>query len=361
MPFDVCIERMRIDEMDAVLSFLTKAYEEEPRQSEPGFWKWHFLELPGVDAKAPPVWLAKIDDRIVGQMAALPVMIDAGEKAIDAAWAVDLIVDAEFRRLGIAKMLTASLEAEFPFVLAASTTRQHSTELFLGRGWKMIATVPRFRKMIFAGNASRDLASVAPVRAAANALSRPFRHVPKQRHELEIRRVDSFDPDFDELWRDARRSWKFCVRRSSEYLDWQFRRQPGKSFEIFGCYSSGRLRGYAVLFFRKPVLNGIVAKGAITDICYGQDDAENVVDALVGVAVGRAIELRVGSLVADALDPLLEKRLKRFGFWHVKGPLRFLAKIPREYKAAAEAMNWFLTRADADISIFEEPNRDVSE
>jgi hypothetical protein len=139
-------------------------------------------------------------------------------------------------------------------------------------------------------------------------------------------------------------------------LDWQFCRQPGKKFEILAYMNDGKLRGYAVMFFRSPNRYGVIEKASISDICYGPTDTDVTLDSLIAGAIDLAIRRRVGSLVTDAIDSRLEQRLKRHGFWRVKSDLQLLANVPRNHDAIYRAENWYLTRGDADISIFEAPN-----
>ena len=139
-------------------------------------------------------------------------------------------------------------------------------------------------------------------------------------------------------------------------LRWQYQKQPGKKFDILGFYEKGNLRGYAVLFFRKADTNGAISKAAITDIFYHPENAKTTVDALIKGALQLAVERRAGGLVTDAIDPLLEERFEFHGFWRVKNPLQLMVKTGVREDLLYDTKNWFLTRGDSDISIFEDPN-----
>ena len=139
-------------------------------------------------------------------------------------------------------------------------------------------------------------------------------------------------------------------------LRWQYQKQPGKKFDILGFYEKGNLRGYAVLFFRKADENGAISKAAITDIFYHPENAKKTIDELIKGALQIAIERRTGGLVTDAIDPLLEERFANAGFWRVKNPLQLMVKTGVREDLLYDTKNWFLTRGDSDISIFEDPN-----
>jgi len=77
---------------------------------------------------------------------------------------------------------------------------------------------------------------------------------------------------------------------------------------------------------------------------------------LLDAALQMAIERRAGSLVTDVLDLCLERRLKKHGFWRIQKSPRFMASSTEFSEVLYRPENWYLTRADSDVSIFEEPN-----
>jgi hypothetical protein len=147
------------------------------------------------------------------------------------------------------------------------------------------------------------------------------------------------------------------VARSSRFLDWQFMRQPGKKYDVLGYYKNDRLLGYVVLFFRKAGAGEAPPKAAISDLCYGPSHAEETIDNLLKGALRLALERKAGSLVTDVLDERVEARLRHFGFRRVKSSPLFAAKTAERVDLVYARSNWFLTRGDSDVSIFEEANQ----
>ena len=124
------IEQMKLSDKAAVLAFLLKAYPENPRQSDERFWNWHFPESPYCDPNDLPIWLAKPDDgRIAGQLASVPVEFNVGDETVPAIWILDIIVDPDFRRQGIAKKLALASMDFCPYVLGVNTPKQHAPKL----------------------------------------------------------------------------------------------------------------------------------------------------------------------------------------------------------------------------------------
>lgn len=359
MTGDAEVRQFQLADEPPLLSFLRLAYPDDPRKSDPVFWRWHYLQNPHADLHDIPLWIAASGDQIVGQLATIPVQLKAGDDSIRAIWVLDFIVREDQRGKGLGKRLVQAA-SEYGAVMLTLGINEQSKAVFCGLGWKEMGRIHRYQKPLFAGNASDAIAQFAPLRGLANAASAPLRRAVRrsaQREKYAARKVARFDSSFDDLWGRARSQWPCTVERSAGYLEWQFARQPGKEFDAIGLYERDQLAGFVVMFFRKPLHGTGPPKASISDLCFAPDGSDEIIDCLLEAALDRTIERRAGTLVTDVLNPRVEARLRRFGFWRVK-------KSP-EFMAWTQASNagliydpevWFLTRADADVSIFERPN-----
>jgi ribosomal protein S18 acetylase RimI-like enzyme len=354
MSAPIVIEQMRADDVEAVLRFLSKAYDDNPRQSEPAFWDWHFRQHPSSDTERPPVWLARSENRIAGQIACIPIEIHVRNEVLQSAWILDAMTDPEFRRRGIMKNLVREIHERYSVVLGVNTNEQHAPAMLQSIGWKIVGLIPRYHKLLYPGH---DIKQISPSGAAAKAINLAFTPFRPRRLQkaAEVREVSRFTTEFEDLWKRSHAQWKCSVRRTPDTLAWQFSNQPGKKFHILGHYSDGMLDGYAVLFFRSGP-DGTVPKAAISDICYAPENAENVVDELLGACLASALGKKAGGIVVDVMDELIESRLQAAGFWKIKSPLQLMAWSRDGDQDIADPRSWFLTRGDADISIFEKPN-----
>jgi GNAT superfamily N-acetyltransferase len=334
------------------------AYAGGERKSEPAFWKWHYLENPNARADDIPLWVVVCDDEIVGQLATIPVQLKVGKATRPAIWILDFIVREDFRGKGLGKKLVLAAQEKYPTMITLGINEQ-SAGLFRSQGWAEMGTIHRYHRMLYAGNGLKHATKIAPLREALNLLSVGFRSgVPRGQNKFSAKHLTEFGTEFDDFWERASAQWPCAVRRDARTLAWQFERQPGKKFDIIGLYENDRLAGYAVLFFRKAIANTAPAKAAISDLCYETRNSAEVVDALIGLALRRAVERRAASLVTDVLDGLVEERLKRHGFWRVKKSPQFMVCAAEGRDELYKPQNWFLTRADSDVSIIEEPNLD---
>jgi hypothetical protein len=196
------------------------------------------------------------------------------------------------------------------------------------------------------------------LRGFSNSIFTPFRprRIKKFLAENNLRLLEDFDSSFDELWRASAANWTCGVAREAAILKWQYSDQPDKKFDVLGYYEGEKLRGYAVLFFRKRDERAALSKAAITDLCYDSHEPQQTIDKLLQGALQIALERRAGTLVTDVVDALIEERLKYFNFSRVRNPLQLMVKTPTAPEILYDANNWFLTRGDSDISIFEDPN-----
>jgi GNAT superfamily N-acetyltransferase len=363
---DVRVEQFRVERTQALLRFLLVAYAGEARKSDAAYWKWHYLENPNTRLDDIPLWVVSWGEEIVGQLATIPVQVKAGGETRPAIWILDFIVREDFRGKGLGKQLVMAAREKYPTMITLGINEQ-SAGLFRSMGWVEMGWIHRYQKLLYAGNGTAGAARIAPVRGFLNLLTAPMRigvGGVGTGGKYATRTIREFGTEFDELWERASGQWGCAARRDARTLKWQFVEQPGKRFEIVGCYEKERLAGYVVLFFRKTLASAGSAvgpaKAAISDILYERENGAEIVDALIDVALRKAMELRAGSLVTDVLDGLVEARLKRRGFWKIKRSPQFMGWVASSDVEAKSVIcnpqNWFLTRGDSDVSIIEEPN-----
>lgn len=362
MPSDAQIKQFTLADTDALLAFLREAYPDDPRKSEPVYWKWHYLENPFTSLDDVPLWVLHDAGRIVGQVATIPVTLKVGSGERRALWILDFIVHENYRgqRWGRRLLDTAREHCRTMIALGINAG---STGVLNSQKWTAMGSINRYHLLLNPGHAVKELSGVRTLGRAVNLAYAPLRprvsemKVAKAANGVSLRMVERFDADFDDLWRRASAQWPCAVVRGARYLDWQFRRQPGKRYETLGLWAGGRLAGYVVLFFRKPERIGAPApKVAISDLCYDAGAEFDVIDELLRAALNLALERRAGSLVTDVLDARVEERLVRRGFWRIKRAPGFMVYSETELELINDPRNWFLTRADSDVSIFEHPN-----
>ena len=358
MPADVQIKQFELSDQEELLAFLRDAYPNDPRKSDPAFWKWHYLENPYTSQDNVPFWIVKDGKRVVGQAATILVELKVGVEIRKAVWILDFILLPEYRGQKLGKRLLQFGRETYPTMLALGYNEM-SGNVLLSLDWVPLGTIDRFQRLLFPGHGLKETAAFAPLRELINTGYSPFRPRRAQTNPNErysVREVTSFDSSFDDLWQRASEQFPCAIVRGAAFLDWQFIRQPGKKFDVLGLYEGERLVGYAVLFFRKSATGGAPPKAAITDICYDPSDTTEKIDELLKAALLLSIERRAGSLVTDVRDVSVAGRLRSFGFFQIKKSPPFMIYSPDKHELMYQPNNWFLTRADSDVSVFEDPN-----
>jgi GNAT superfamily N-acetyltransferase len=358
MPDEVQIKQFELSDQEGVLSFLRNAYSDDPRKSDPAFWKWHYLENPYTLLDDVPLWIVKDGDRVVGQAATILVELKVGDETRKGVWILDFILLPEYRGQKLGKRLLLLARETYPTMMALGFNDQ-SGNVLRSLEWVPMGAINRYQKLLFPGYGLKETAAFAPLRGLVNLCYSPFRPGLRQTKpgpRYTIREVTMFDDSFDDLWQRASDRYPCAIVRGSSFLEWQFMRQPGKKFDVLGLYEDDRLVGYVVLFFRKPERGDAPPKAAITDICYDSSSPEEKIDELLKAALRLSLERRAGSLVTDVRDARVEERLRQLRFWHIKKSPPFMVYSPTRRELMYEPRNWFLTRADSDVSVFEDPN-----
>jgi GNAT superfamily N-acetyltransferase len=345
--------------MKELRDFLRLAYPQDARKSDAHFLNWYYQQNPNVSKERIPVWIVMDDGKIVGQLATILVQLKVGSIYTKAIWILEFIVLPKYRGQGLGKRLVLAAREKYPTMITLGIN-EASTRVFNSLGWVSLGGIHRYHKLLYAGNAVRELANFSLLRQGFNGLSAPLRFSIAKRNsaatKYELKHDVSLDPAVDELWATASPQWLCAVRRDQRFVNWQFREQPGKTFHVIQLYKQERLVGYAILFFRKGPIAGVAPKAAISDFVYDRESPDEIISALLQAALQVALDRKAGSLVTDVLDARLEGHLQRHGFWRIKKSPRFMASTQEFQDVLYKPENWFLTRADSDVSIFEEPN-----
>ncbi|MBX3299010.1 MAG: GNAT family N-acetyltransferase [Acidobacteria bacterium] len=337
----------------SILAFLRRIHGEDTRLADAGLWQWHFAAAP-LRTESLAYWIAYDGGAITGVLGATDVELSTPAGRRRAIWILDLVVDPGLRRRGVARGLIDASRSYCPIVLGINTARQRSTELLASMGFAIPGTLARYGRIILPGESVAEASRYAPIRSTANAFGRLFGNVPPM--PASIVPVGVLDWRFDELAAERCKAKRFECIRSAKSLAWQFVDQPAKKYEILASFDNERLRGYIVLYFRRPNQYGAIEKASISDISYAGPNESEIVDDLLAAALRTAADRRAGRLSIDISDRLVEQRLAKFGFRGSAAVLQFLVWTAEPLDGIEDLGNWFLTRADSDTNILEPTN-----
>jgi GNAT superfamily N-acetyltransferase len=302
---------------------------------------WWFDRNPGGEGI---VSLAVDDDEVVGvaAMSFFTTRLEGVETRL--AIPVNVATDARYRGQGV----FSTLEQENEEVAAASGSpltvtfpNANSYPIFIRKlGW---IDLPRLRLWARPLRASGVVRYVLG-RAGDEGGMRPPDTSPHEAHGLEVRPVDRFGPDLDELGARAADGYGSHFSRDAAYFNWRYLDSP-RDYRCFGAYRGGDLVGVGVV--GHTFKHGVSA-GFLADLVAAPKDG-TAVRALVSRAVR---EVKGG---ADALvllpPPATSHRqaLVRAGFAPTNKKLRFIGKARHDgVRIDERADAWHFTLGDFD-------------
>lgn len=218
------------------------------------------------------------------------------------------------------------------------------------------ASYPIFRNRLDWIDLPRLRLWAKPLRAAAvvrYALGRPGRRgalLPpdsesRRLRGLEIRLVDRFEADMDELGRLAATGYGSHFVRDAEYFNWRYLDSP-RDYRCFGAYRGGELVGVAVV--GHTFKHGVSA-GFLADLV-GEPAGRQEVRALLSRALD---EVRGGADALVLLPPpsrAHRRALLQAGFLPTNTKLRFIGKPLHDgVRVDERAGAWHFTLGDFDF------------
>jgi GNAT superfamily N-acetyltransferase len=345
---DVEVVQRRREHDEEMFRLYAQIHGEEATAASRRRWKWQYLDNPLTPADGPVIWMAKEGERLLGQMATMPVRLWFGGREVKASWGNDYFVriDAQGRGFG---MLVTKAWAEHEEVALALGLTPSSYPLFKKVGFVDVGPVPLFQKVVGpAQTARRRLGPAlgrlgAPLLAAALRLR--FGREPAPPGDVEVRPITGFSSEYDRLWERARASYAMCARRDAAYLNWKYF-GGHKSYEAFEARRGGELVGYAVT--REEDYRGLRI-GWIVDLFSDTRD-RGAKDALLAHALAAFRGHGVGRAQAYSLNRPLAEDLARFGFFPARSVCQFCVMSRVDPNGAfAGVGGWNLMFGDGDL------------
>jgi len=238
----ITIDRYREDDQ-AALDALHRRVIGDRAESLKQRWRWLYFDNPGIGTGAVPIWVARDDGVVIGQMGTLPVRLQAHGSEIDAVWGTDFMVDPDVQRRGLGHQIADAWEAQSGAAIGLSLT-DASDAFFTKRGWPRLQRVPRFVKPL----TRRVLRAWSRPGWRRTALLLPLQRAVARRCSIggEVTRVDHFDDAFTRLWNRVAPRFELAVRRDAPYLEWKYAMAPHLHYSIAALVAGGEVAGFVV-------------------------------------------------------------------------------------------------------------------
>lgn len=300
-------------------------------------------------------WLLETEDgTTVGAAGLMHRQMVIGDELVRVGQAIDLNVDRDHRSAGPALKLGRTVAAtvarhELGLIYAFPDS---NSELLLRRvGYKELGDFQRWAKPLKSRERLRRWLAYSLVRNAAAAVTDCFLWLTSA--ETYYRRptgilvniADRFDDRFDTLWQVAADRFWVMGQRTSDYLNWRFRRSPDACHRVF-CVSNSDDELLAYLVY--SVSNRTVH---VADFLFAElENLEVLLAEFLRFCRQQQAEAVITSYLGS--DEVCRK-LKRFGFWKRPGKWKTMIYLDRDHfqcdpSQLLDHQNWFLTRADVD-------------
>lgn len=319
-------------------------------------WKWQYDDNPHCPSEGPEIWVAREDDRILGQYATMPVRLKVLDRTLAASWGMDVMVAPDQQRRGIGSRLflywDKQVEASLGLGLSVS-----SYTLFKKLNWEDVGPIPCFssivdpRPLVERRFGAAGAALAAPLIRLAQWLFLPRRRT-RSGGAITIRELPAdraLGEDYDRLWQRVAPQFDFITERTADYLQWKFRQVPYVSYDLYEARDAGTdtLEGYIVL--RQTERNGI-RLGLIVDILCDPED-KTTFGALLDRAFSWASEQRVARLQTFTLDRRIAARLASKGFLRIHSPMQFCLRLNTDHVDELffrDTSRWHVSFGDSD-------------
>jgi GNAT superfamily N-acetyltransferase len=312
-------------------------------------WSWQYERNPLLSRTGPVIWMARDEQQLLGQMAALRVSLWWGAREVQASWGNDYFVRVDAQGRGLGAVLSNAWSDHEDVALALGLTPS-SYPLFKKLGFVDVGPVPFYQKVMDTrAVAGRRLGPVLGGLAAPGLslglrlrLGRP----PRLPSDVTVASVTGFSAEYDTLWAQARASYRMCVRRDAAYLTWKYLECPHRRYDLREARRGGALVGYAVS--REDDYRGLKL-GWIVDVFTDTRDTA-AQDALVGEVLASFRRSGVARAQAYSLNASIARALRRHGFFGGFSAVQFCVKSRVDPQGAfADVGGWNLMFGDGDL------------
>ena len=324
---------------------------ENPRQDE-DYFQWLFEHNPCRPADGAQIWICRKGGKIVGHQAGIPFQLKVANGYHRASWAIDLVVQPQWRLRGVGPVLSQT-HAAANGIVAGLGISDAAFKAFLRAGWTDMGSIPLYVRPLDARRMLRHRNSPGPLASLAGRAANPFLRFADAVYDAYVRckgvtvqLVERFDERVDALWASCCDSFPVIARRDFRSLRWRFDDLPDpRRYQRLYLLQGSRLRGYAVT--RLEMMHG-AKSGVIVDYL----STPQWVTPLIAGCVKQLQSSGAAAVYCSSLCHSAGLFMPALGFIRRRSGLRFMVlpnnTDPSSAGLITGARNWFITSADSD-------------
>lgn len=332
--------------------FFKKVWAEDKIHLDEARWRWLFKNNPNNPNGQPQIWLIKQDERIVGQLATIPALFKIKNQYHLLYWAMDFIIDPEFRRKGLAYKGTVQLTKQAGLVMTLGDTPLLSYKLFKKLNFLETKNLPHLVKILdiqkITKNKFKKIMFISLKFLSDGLFSKIYSIHKKKLHRqyIKIEPIKNFDSKFDKLWQRVESNFSLVVKRDSLFLDWRYSRCPNSEYKGFQILKNDILSGYIILRLRHTDSG---KEGIIADIL----SELNTLDYLIKKAIDYFIEQKANRIDCYISDKKYRHAFIKHGFSYWRTEVRLVVHqckvVKNNIKLFKNISNWHITKGDSDL------------
>jgi len=332
--------------LDLILSNLPPGQAAAQRPARQKRWRWQYHDNPNYPDGEPVLWVAVMDEAVVGMACPLAVRLKTPRGIVMGSWCNDWIVSRQTRGTGLGRTLKEKWQHTFPVALGrgwsdraceVSVTLGFETVTGFLTGWFVLSRAA-FAKRLYGLREYRNLGRL---------LSLPPRLTLGGRKGLAGKAsvTETLPAGAGDLWARVGEAYAFAVDRYPAHMKWRYESHPAFKYEFVSLEHGGGLAGLAVMRLSGDSIPvGVVAE-LIVD-----PDRPNLVKSLFVAAVEHLKSKGACAVRAD-IPPRLTASVLSAPYACLKGDLKMLVWTDDADLAGMginEARNWYLTCGDSD-------------
>jgi len=217
-------------------------------------WRWMYKDNP---AGVGRIWLAEHNDKIVGQYAMIPIIINISDDVDTSAHSVDTMTHPDYRYQGIFETLAKKTYAEAAkegIHIVYGFPNKNSHPGFIKKlSWFDISSLKTMIKLVnWEHIVERRIRNKLLSRLATPAISLVFSKLLFRTQQnpklpgLTITQISSFDERINEFWPRVSSQYPIMVVRDKDYLNWRYVTVPDVDYTIYTAEKAGEIHGYTV-------------------------------------------------------------------------------------------------------------------
>lgn len=355
------VRRLTREDRDDWIAFQARNHGKSARQADPAWLRW-LADNPELDGDELQAWICSRNGAIVGSQGGIPFRLKEGDRLHPACWAVDLMVEPEWRLRGVGPALMEA-QTRANGLVAGVGISDAAYRANLRGGWRDLGEIPNYVRPNDVDWSLRQVGLKGWRSVAARSVARPAVALTRLGSGLvartmgtELHPISRFDQRVDRVWATAARKYAVIAARDYRALAWRFDAFPN-AHHIARYYlmQRERVRGYVVTRLEPwrdsqilvivdylasprwilPLLGHVTAlddaRGAVAITCRTLNPGSDLAFRVAGF-------IRVG--VDERAGPLN---------WPAKTAVRFMVyQGDQPERPAFDRHQWFLTAGDSD-------------